>query len=160
MKTYLIQRAVIEDRDWKTGIDSIISLDYMGSAEFEFGAVFNSLKNIRANVTDYTYLDVPLMGKIITVYCRDDQKTEIKQYLKDLANDEIRLKERSEFNDCVNPSEHEKKWQAKHPLSTNFWWDLDNNLMFWVMDSEFEAKFKVNIVTYPKPSQEAERQHD
>jgi len=150
MKTYLIQRAEILDRDYKKGIDSIIALDYMGSAEFEFGAVQDSLRVIRENLNDYTYLDIPMYEKVITVFCRSDQKQEIKTYLSALAKCEIHLKERSEFNDCVNPSDRELKWQAKRPLRTNFWWDLDNDLMFWVKSPEFEIRFKTKIEIKPE----------
>jgi hypothetical protein len=48
MKTpNLIQRAKFEDRNYKKGIDSIINLAYMGSSEFEWGAVQESLQRIR-----------------------------------------------------------------------------------------------------------------
>ena len=146
MKTYLIQRAEIHDRDYKKGIDSIIELDYMGSAEFEFGAVQDSLAVIRENEAEYTYLDIPMNGKVITVFCNSKQKQDIKTYLKELASGNMQLKERSEFDDCVNPSERKKQWQAKHPLRTNFWWDLENHLMFWVKSNEFETKFKDKII--------------
>ena len=149
MKTYLIQRASIEDRDYKKGIDSIIRLDYMGSSEFEFGAVPDSLRAIRASIPEYTYMDVPIGDKVITVFCKTTQHPDIKMYLRDLADDNIQLQERSEFNDYVCPSEIQKRWQAKHPLRTNFWWDLDNNLMFWVKNTEFEIKFKAIIEIKP-----------
>lgn len=35
MKTYLIQRGRFQNQNHKSGIDSIIRFDYMGSAEFE-----------------------------------------------------------------------------------------------------------------------------
>lgn len=150
MKTYLVQRAEIKDREEKKGIDSIIALDYMGAAEYEFGAIPDSLKTIRENIPDYTYLDVPINGKIITVFCNSKDKTFIQQYLKDLASGKFYTKNGSYFDQCVNPSKFDKEWQIKHPLKINFWWDLDNNLMFWVKNNEFELKFKSLIEVKPK----------
>jgi hypothetical protein len=89
MKTWLLQRAKFSDRDFKKGIDSIVQFDYMGSSEFEWGALPNSLGRIRA----YTYLDVPIGDKVITVFCKESQKTEIKQYLETLAEGKMNTKE-------------------------------------------------------------------
>ena len=36
MKTTLIQRGEIKDRDFKQGIDSIVEFDYMGASEYEW----------------------------------------------------------------------------------------------------------------------------
>lgn len=78
MNTQLIQRGTFETREYKTGIDSILKFDYMGSSEFEWGALPKSLGRIRENIDSYTYLDVPIKDKVITVFCKDSQKSEIK----------------------------------------------------------------------------------
>lgn len=150
MNTYLIQRARFEDRDYKKGIDSIINLDYMGSSEFEWGALPDSLKKIRENINNYTYLDVPIKDKVITVFCTNEQKSEVKKYLNKLANREMTLKEYSDFNQYINPSKFDLEWQKKRKHSTDFWWDIDNNLMFWKKDNEFETKFKNIIKVKPE----------
>ena len=52
MTFYLVQRGTFRDKidiSKITGIDSIISWDYMGSSEFEFGALPTSLKRIVFN---------------------------------------------------------------------------------------------------------------
>lgn len=150
MNTYLIQRARFEDRDYKKGIDSIINLDYMGSSEFEWGALPDSLKKIREHLNNYTYLDVPIKDKVITVFCTNEQKSEVKKYLNKLANREMTLKEYSDFNQYINPSKFDLEWQKKRKHSTDFWWDIDNNLMFWKKDNEFETKFKNIIKVKPE----------
>jgi hypothetical protein len=83
MKTTLIQRGKFDNRDYKKGIDSIVRFDYMGSSEFEWGALPESLGKIRDSINDYTYLDVPIKDKVITVFCQDSQKSEVKQYLNE-----------------------------------------------------------------------------
>lgn len=145
MKTYLIQRGKFDNRDNKKGIDSIVEFDYMGASEYEWGALPESLKRIRTSIEDYTYMDVPVYGKIITVFCNSDDKPNVKTYLETLADGKMRIKMGSYFDKYVKPSKYDKEWQEKHPLSTNFWWDLENDLMFWVKDVEFETKFKVLI---------------
>ncbi len=143
MTTTLIQRGKIEDRDFKRGIDSIVKLDYMGAAEYEFGAIPESLACIRECVNDYTYLDIPIKDKVITVFCKNDQKTDVKAYLNGLASNKMRTKLGSYFDMYINPSERFST------LSAEFWWDIENNLMFWKKDAEFEAKFKKIIVIKP-----------
>lgn len=149
METYLIQRGITENDESAKDIDSIINFEYMGSAEYEFGALPDSLKEIRSDIGKYKYINVIVKGKYITVFCKEKQESEIKPYLDQLANNNMRLKARSCFNECVNPSTHDLKWQEIHPIKTNFWWDLENHLMFWINNSEFESKFKTLIANKP-----------
>jgi hypothetical protein len=138
MKTSLIQRAKFEDRPYRTGIDSIIHLDYMGSTEFETGTVFESLSLIRESLNEYTYLDVPIRSRVVTVFCPDKVKSEVMAYLNDLADYKMRLQEYSDFDTWVKDSEFKNR--------TDFWWDLTNHLMFWKKNNIFEIKFKLKIV--------------
>lgn len=141
MKTTLIQRAKFENRDYKKGIDSIVHFDYMGSSEFEWGALPESLGKIRDLINDYTYLDVPIKDKVITVFCKDSQKSEVKQYLTELSENKWYLQEYSDFDNYVNPQFMKSR--------TDFWWDISNHLIFWRKDNEFESKFKTIIATKP-----------
>lgn len=140
MKTWLIQRGRFQTRE-KNGIDSILRFDYMGSAEFEFGAMPESLDKIRSCISEYTYLDVPMKDKVITVFCKDSQKTDIKTYLEELAENKMGLKEYSDFDSYINP--------VHFPNRTDFWWDIENNLMFWKKNVEFETNFKAIIEKAP-----------
>lgn len=138
MKTTLIQRANFEDRDYKKGIDAILKFQYMGSSEFEWGALPESLGKIRNYLSEYTYLDVPISDKVITVFCNNTQKSEVKNYLESLSKNEWRLKEYSDFDKYINPTENLKS-------RTDFWWDISNHLMFWRKNIDFEKKFKEAI---------------
>lgn len=141
MKTWLIQRGRFETRE-KVGIDNLVRFDYMGYAEFEFGALPESLASIRSCINEYIYLDVPIKDKVITVFCKDSQKTDVKTYLEELAEDKMRLKSYSEFNSYINGDKF-------LPSRTDFWWDIENNLMFWRKNVEFETNFKAIIATAP-----------
>lgn len=146
---YLIQRASFTDRPDKKGIDSILSFDYMGSAEFEFGALPESLKRIRERISEYTYLDIPLNNKVITVFCLSSQKSDMKEILTKLAKNQFHLKEYSCFDAYINPTINEIQWQKDHPHKTDFWWDIDNDFMFWKKSPSFELKFKERIEPLP-----------
>jgi len=142
METWLIQRGNFENREHKNGIDSILNFDYMGSSEFEWGALPKSLGNIRSELNEYTYLDVPMQDKVITVFCKDSQKSDIKTYLTELAENKMRLKEFSAFDSYIKNDGYFKD-------RFDFWWDIENDLMFWKKNNEFETKFKTIIATKP-----------
>lgn len=151
MKTYRIQRGEIREEinTNKKGIDMLINFDYMGASEYEWGALPESLVKIRKYINEYTYLDVPINKKVITVFCLESEKSDVKTYLNEIANGTMLTKMGSYFDKYIKPSKHELKWQSKNPLKTNFWWDLDNDLMFWVKNPNFEIQFKNVIETKP-----------
>jgi hypothetical protein len=142
MKTTLIQRGKFENRDNKIGIDSIVHFDYMGSSEFEWGALPESLGKIRDLLNNYTYLDVAIKDKVITVFCKDKQKSEVTQYLTELSENKWYLQEYSDFDNYINPFPY-------YESRTDFWWDISNHLMFWRKNNEFESNFKTIIATKP-----------
>jgi hypothetical protein len=135
MKTWLIQRGIFRDNVGKKGIESILSFDYMGSSEFEWGALPKSVGRIRDKINTYTYLDIPIKDKVISVFCKETQKYEAKMYLEELAENKMRLQEFSAFNNYINDDGYFKD-------KFDFWWDIENDLMFWKKNVEFEMKFK------------------
>lgn len=133
MKTSLIQRGKFEDRPQKSGIDNILKFDYMGSSEFEWGALPDSLSRIRKE--PYLSYDLTIKGKSLTVFCKISHNTEdVKEYLLNLAANKWYMQEYSDFDNFINPSEHFKS-------KTDFWWDISNDIMFWRKDEVFESKF-------------------
>ena len=145
MRTYRIQRATIRKNESRKGLDSIIDLDYMGAAEYEFGDVPKSLRNIRESIEKYSMVHVTIYKKAITVFCTKEQMFETPEYFNELATGKMYTKMDSYFDRYVKPSEHDTEWFKKHPLETNFWWDIDNDMMFWVTDEKFEAEFETVI---------------
>ena len=136
---YLIQRAKFEDRSkYKTGIDSILSFDYMGSAEFEFGALPESLKRIRENISDYIYIDIPFENKIVSVFCNNKDKPEMKDTLTNVSKNYYRLKEYCDFVWWIGTINNILGCKCQN----DFWWDIDNDFMFWKKNVDFETKFK------------------
>ncbi len=132
MKPYLIQRATFRYNAEKTGIDRILSFDYMGSSEFEWGALPASLKRIRAERDKYRTIDISIKGKTITVFTKDEPDME---YFNWLTEGRLHLKEFSAFDQYI-------KGEGYFAMKFDFWWDIENDIMFWRKDAGFEADFK------------------
>ena len=130
----LIQRGTIrtEQRTDSKGIDALVSWDYMGSAEYEFGALGNSLKRIRSSIVDYSQFELEISGRKITVFCKTAEQKEVETAIVNLSKNPPRLKEIAEFdNFCGNRPDC--RWKS----NTNFWWDINNDFMFWPSDDVF-----------------------
>ena len=113
----------------------------MGSSEFEWGALPKSLDRIRKYAVNFSYTDLKINGKEITVYSylSIEKTTEI---LNELSHGKILLKEYSDFNTYIRPSNNDSKWIEKHGHHTDFWWDIENDFMFWKKNVNFEKDFK------------------
>jgi hypothetical protein len=140
-KPYLIQRAkFIKEDEYsanRKGIDKLLGFDYMGSAEFEFGALPKSLKRIRADIKDYVQFQYSFKkhpAKVVTVMCKKDEQDEVCEILEQLVLNEIRLKERCDLSKFI--SGKTDSWD------NDFWWDIDNDFMFWKFTPDFDIKFK------------------
>jgi len=129
MKPWLIQRGGFKNINHNeiTGIDSLISWDYMGSSEFEWGALPDGLKKLMDSFDSlhiFVYNNIKdLNNNPLYILCRDYQKDEVTQVIVNLFSDNPhRLKEWSGMSDYIsNPSRFSQK--------TNFWWDIENDWM-------------------------------
>lgn len=148
MTPYLIQRAKFEDDKTGKGIDTILAFAYMGSSAFEWGALPQSLARIRANIIHYAIFDTTVKGKELTVFT-DSNPAHVTEYLKVLARPSTFLKERSDFDSYINPSEYDLQWQSKRGHDTDFWWDIENDIMFWKKNKRFETQFEILITKKP-----------
>ena len=135
MDVYLIQRGNFRKSDRKRGVDNLLSFQYMGSSEFEFGAMGESLKRIRRELHNYTYETVVFNGRPITVFAQTTQIAAVYSVLGELARGTKRLKERGDFDTYIYPNDH--RWASE----TDFWWCLDSDFMFWRANAEFMVEF-------------------
>ena len=127
---YYIQRCLF--RDGK------LVYDYMGSAEFEFGDQAKSLKRMfdKGLVTGMTTIVVE--GEPVPVYMIAADKrlfTQYQPHLQQLAQDKVRLKERSGFDTAVMnvlglpiPS-----WSDFYKADA--WFDFPNEVL-WALSEE------------------------
>lgn len=132
---YLIQRARFANNSNKKGIDSILSFDYMGSSEFEWGALPKSLGRVRANPKDYWLSNIKIGDKNIDTLCISDNFDDVVLTLTNLAQNKIYLKESSYFDRYINNT-------TKYIFDkVDFWWDIENDYFFWKSNYEFCKKF-------------------
>lgn len=132
---YLIQRAEIKTplAEKNTRLSQAVSFDYMGSAEFEFGALPQSFRKIEAQfkdwkcriVEDITEGDTPLR---VWSALTDEEFAEYMGYLKILRASSkdhnvkrFYTKEAVQFEVDREPSRYN---------NTDFWWDITNDVMF------------------------------
>jgi len=144
-KPYLIQRAKFENRDSKKGIDAILKFDYMGAAEFEFGALPQSLNRVRQNISNYTQFEYlftsqPAPIKIVTVFCKKEQEDFVPEILEGLACKKYKLKEYCDMHEWLNG-------KAYLRTTNDFWWDIENDWFFWKFSVDFDVKFKDALIS-------------
>ena len=135
--TYLLQRAEFRNHDTYKGLDKILLFEYMGSAEFEFGALGKSLERIRQASNTYSYKKYRVKGKTFTVYAVKSVHEYFEEFINKLIDNKIRLKEASYIGRAFEKYKH---------YNTSFWWSLDNDFMFWVENKDFEQEFKKLIL--------------
>lgn len=88
-RDYLIQRVdrhySDEFKEHKKGIDYFVEFDYMGSAEYEFGAIPKSWKFMKENASQYKLITVPMVlsGISFNMFCIVPKDTE-SSYMIDL----------------------------------------------------------------------------
>ena len=139
---YLIQRAKIQRPlgDFRNlRLSQAVSFDYMGSAEFEFGALPKSFRAIEKGMEKATtrvvfeIMDGEGPLRVFSMF-NDSEFAEYLEQLLKLRTDKLRLKERSEFEPLNYRGE-------KYP--TDFWWDVENHAMF-----SFDKNFMNHLTDY------------
>lgn len=127
---YLVQRMTRTDQPHKTGFDAKFSLDYMGSAEFEFGGVPASLKRMRAADLTFVTGAITRHGAEHTVYMiaplaiAADVPDAMTAWL---ADEYPRGQENSRFHQRLDGE------TDPYILRTNAWWDITHDIM-WSLD--------------------------
>lgn len=135
MKPYLIQTARFKSNFGKPGIDKLLRFDYMGSSEFEFGALPAALNVIRTKIKEYRLHTIIIEGKPISIFCKKKEFETIKidVILLGIGNT-IKLKDSIDFYDYI--TESKGLWKNK----SDFYWDILNHFMFWKRDDILDQK--------------------
>ena len=129
-KPYLVQRGVIvKNPKHNQRISENIEWDYMGSAEFEFGALPKSLRRIEAEMKLYHIVQIKEItnnNKPLILWSKFpfEQLPTYVEHLIQMRKGNLRMKESSYFNE--NLSERFPRLANR----VDFWWDLDNDTMF------------------------------
>jgi len=126
---YLVQRCHIKDGISHTKrFSENLETDYMGSSEFEFGALPKSLRAINADIKRYHIVQIKDItdskGRPLILWTKIpfEHIEEYVEHLKNMREGKAHLKESTHF------AKDYKHWREYG--QTNFWWDLDNDAMF------------------------------
>lgn len=129
---YLIQRGTFKNTHELeiVGLDSLISYDYMGASEFEWGALPASLKQICQHWDTFTILKLSeiknLDGEECYFLCHTGCEEKVSEVIKKLFTEQYPY-HLHEWSGCYEYI-HEL---PRNQFSTviNFWWDIDHHWM-------------------------------
>lgn len=132
-------------------LDPIFRIDYMGAAEFEFGAIPKTLGSLAEDSLVRGEMIVPANAiksrmwrknqvkpydRTVYYLCRAEHAEAIEQRIRDLASEKFRLKEISYVPEALNPADdREKKYIG--------WLELDNGFFFFVDKSAWVETCKL-----------------
>jgi len=153
---YLVQRACQKLKMDKfdnvlKGIDGVLKFDRMRYSDFDWDILNRAINRMSVSLSEYTYLDVDTLNKkSVTVFCKNDIKSHIEQYLVDLYKKE-NTKEYTGFYEAINNFDNiiDEKQNIHYKEKFDFWWDIENDIMFWVKSPDFEAEFRDRIKITP-----------
>lgn len=147
---YLIQRGQIRRPLGKhigTKLTAAIAMDYMGAAEFEFGALPKAFRRIEAQfmlyksyIYDYILAyhdDKTYKLRVYANFEDDTQRDQYGQFIKDIIAGKANLKE---------PTYLEKRAGEALliPERHDFWWDITNDVLF-SFDKQFMSRLPQHL---------------
>lgn len=144
---WLVQRMKFEDRGGKS-FDGVLRLDYMGSAEYEFGAVPKSLKRITSRADMLEIIHVAgfhdYMNQKLYAISSLEKAEQYLQYFGQLVQETMPLKQRSEMKESSTGIDFMGKHIEDYRKS-DAWWDLDNDIM-WCYGKSNAKKIKDAVI--------------
>jgi hypothetical protein len=138
-------------------INKVFKFDYMGAAEFEFGAVAKSIKNIVEYLqkVEGVYGQFKIQGLPIYYICHASVEADVKERIKELSSPyrKFRTKEAVLFNEAIGARKDstlktDDKYR-QHLLNYVGWLELENHFMFFIDKTTFEQFYE--LVTDKKP---------
>ena len=119
-------------------ISPLMRFDYMGSAEFEWGAIPNFFKNIAKKISTYTAWQLEVNKHKVYVVGETELMEAINYRIGQIADPykhKLFFKESPQFNIAVNNA------ASCVPIETDTvgWLELDNEFMFFVDEQMFNG---------------------
>lgn len=166
MKFYLIQRGQFNcDGECLTGRNGVVDLDYMGSVEFELGAIPKSFRRIMHDFDKYIYTPTGIYTKEnneLVLFSNQASTDEVLEGLVSFINNPYHLKEYSELEKIPNSSIEDT---GSKRLITNFWWCIEFNKDWMAFLNSNRALFEKGINNdynnwwLQKPEEEREQEY-
>jgi len=120
---WLIQRWKVNSK-WKPSlkVSEYLKQDYMGSAEFEFGAIPKALREFHARLGRLVYTKLEVNGNAVHLLSLPEHVEPYKAFLAEMAKDKyaVRLKERVRLAHILSNCKDQTY------MDDDLWWDLDN----------------------------------
>jgi hypothetical protein len=164
---YLIQRGFINEDAFNYKIDNfdqVVKLDYMGAAEYEFGALPESLARMRKAEINFAPIQFGPKGeeKYFFLIFKNDPKSDVitkdvEEVLQALYNAEVNWKKPPKYTVKRGTMFHKyfegptktelKKGCKKKTIERpnygymNFWWDIVYDWMIVPTDENFSPKY-------------------
>lgn len=126
-KFWLIQRGSFEKEGGKylIGTDRIVALHYMGSSEFEWGAIPKAYRRLMYHLPEYkifpTGIYTPEKEELM-VFCKKMCSAEIVQSIRQFIKKPYHLKEYSELEKVPRAKKEDTSYDRRR---SNFWWCID-----------------------------------
>lgn len=134
-KFFLIQRGTFnKEGKFLTGSDGVVNLDYMGSAEFEWGAIPKAYRRLMYHFEEYeifnTGIYTPEHDELMLL-CKKDCSEHLIQAVREFTQQPYRLKEYSELEKVPKARKEDKSYDGRR---SNFWWciDIKNSYGDWM----------------------------
>ena len=143
---YLIQRMNAEVCQGRNGVDRYFRLDYMGSSEFEWGAIPEALRRLRAAVKAEWSPVAIKSGEHVAYFVGPVEAVEAARtiFADQLGPEAMRFKEGTRIESSYNPREKYGKFDA--------WWAIDAAPAPWaIFKSEIHADQWLSAIREPKP---------
>lgn len=106
----------------------VFSFDYMGSSEFELGAIPECFQYMAENIKEYSTHELTIYKTPVYVICKADCVKLINERINKLAKEKIVCKHWTGFNNALGLN----KYLNKEDCPTIGWLELDNKFMFFV----------------------------
>lgn len=154
-KPYLIQRMKFDKNPNGGNFDGIMNLDYMGSSEFEWGALPKSLKVLCQNAddlviskTEYYKEENGVSTGVFMITIGKEAANEYQEFLPNICNNPYDCKEDPRFIDSLTKKDDY--------FNTEAWWDIENHVMWTI--GKANAKKIVNAIKVTRHNKKEEGQ--
>ena len=136
---WLVQRMMFRDKplDDCMGVDRFFQMDYMGAAEFEWGALPEALKLMRKNPRP-TEIERVMKGEYVAWYIGPQEWLEcasevFHDQLRPKQEQKARLKERTHIRDSYIGGEW--PWKDDEKMGFTAWWVIKHG---WILFTKEE----------------------
>lgn len=138
---WLVQRLTRTDRPNRVGFDGMFECDYMGSSEFEFGALPASLKRMRA-AKDPGLSKVVLGDRMVYLYGDKADRERVIEALPVWVIRGAHGKENSHFLNILTGKDWAGRVLSDWQKRTNAWWSISEGTdVLFTLDPDIAEAF-------------------